>query len=300
MDELLRSIDIPQAPVTRSQVAKQKAAGAPPPKESLTFDRTPLNSLILDGMGADQIWAQLELRAKNVRQPPHSRSLSYVPSLRFDALSFSTAQICKVLDSIIDREPDDDEAEGEAGEGDHMDVDGDPGPSGLNGASRRFGLDDEEESEEDDSDESGDESDLGEDIVKLRDHEEEERPPVVGHSRQRPRSQQPIWSGPRHPTLDDGFFSIDKFNRNTELMEAKSKSGGRLGGDEDDSEEEEEVDLFAPIDGSEDEEEEEMDLDQEDEEEGSDDEEDEEDEEGIPSKQSMLNGAFKTEGMDGE
>lgn len=90
MDELLRSIDVPQAPVTRSQVAKQKAAGAPPPKESLTFDLTPLDSLILDGMGADQIWAQLELRAKNVCQPPHSRSLSSVLSLRSDALSFPT------------------------------------------------------------------------------------------------------------------------------------------------------------------------------------------------------------------
>ncbi|KAG8906606.1 hypothetical protein FRC00_012456, partial [Tulasnella sp. 408] len=35
MDELLKSIDVPQAPVTRSQVAKQKAGLAPPPKEPI-------------------------------------------------------------------------------------------------------------------------------------------------------------------------------------------------------------------------------------------------------------------------
>ncbi|KIO31136.1 hypothetical protein M407DRAFT_220899 [Tulasnella calospora MUT 4182] len=222
MNELLKSIDIPQPPVTRSQVAKQKAGTAPPPKEPITFGRTPLSSLVLDGMGADQIWAQLELRAKN---------------------------ICAVLDSIIDREPDDDEAEGGA-EGEDMDVDQGAGPSGSNGVTRPFGLGDEEESEEE-SDESSDGEDLGEDIVKLRDHEEEEEeePPVVGLRQPRRRSQQPIWRGPRHPTLDDGFFGIDKFNRDTELMEAKHKSRGRLGGDDDDSAEEEAINLFAPIDG---------------------------------------------------
>ncbi|KAG8922503.1 hypothetical protein FRC01_013946 [Tulasnella sp. 417] len=272
MNELLKSIDVPQAPVTRSQVAKQKAGTAPPAKESITFSQTPLSSLVLDGMGADQIWAQLELRAKN---------------------------ICAVLDSIIDREPDDDEAEG--AEGGDMDVDQGAGPSGSNGVTRPFGFEEEEESEED-SEESGDEEDLGEDIVKLRDHEEEEeeQQPVVGSRRR--RSEQPIWRGPRHPTLDDGFFGIDKFNRDTELMEAKSKSRGRLGGDEDDSEEEEEIDLFAPIDGGEDEEDDEMELDEEDEEEEEGDEEDEEsdeDEGGIPRKQTVLNSAFKTEGMEG-
>ncbi|KAG8973739.1 hypothetical protein FRB90_009878, partial [Tulasnella sp. 427] len=45
MDDLLRSIDVPQAPVTRSQVAKQKAGDAPPVKERLAFNRTPLELL---------------------------------------------------------------------------------------------------------------------------------------------------------------------------------------------------------------------------------------------------------------
>lgn len=198
------------------------------------------------------------------------------------------------MDSIIDREPDDDEAEEGAG-GEDMDVDQGVGPSGSNGLTGPLGVDDEEEEEE----ESSDEEDLGEDIVKLRDHlEEEEEQLVVGSQRPRRRpQQQPIWKGPRHPTLDDGFFGIDKFNRDTELMEAKSRSRGRLGGDEDDSEEEEEdIDLFAPIDAGEDEE---MEVDD-DEEEDEEDEESDEEEGGIPGKQSMLNGAFKTEGMDGE
>ncbi|KIO16454.1 hypothetical protein M407DRAFT_33900 [Tulasnella calospora MUT 4182] len=151
---------------------------------------------------------------------------------------------------------------------------------------------------------ASDGEDLGEDIVKLRDHEEEEEeePPVVGLRQPRRRSQQPIWIGPRHPTLDDGFFGIDKFNRDTELMEAKHKSRGRLGGDDDDEEEEEAINLFAPIDGGEDEEDEEMELDEdedEDEEDEESDEDEDEDEGGIPAKQTMLNGAFKTEGMEG-
>ena len=40
----------------------------------------------------------------------------------------------------------------------------------------------------------------------------------------------------RHPTLDDEFFSIDQFNRETEELEAGRVSSGRLGGDEEDEE----------------------------------------------------------------
>lgn len=53
---------------------------------------------------------------------------------------------------------------------------------------------------------------------------------------------------PGHPTLDDGFFSIDEFNRETEELESHSRSSGRLSGDDDDDGDEEDVDLFAPID----------------------------------------------------
>lgn len=53
---------------------------------------------------------------------------------------------------------------------------------------------------------------------------------------------------PAHPVLDDGFFSIDDFNRETEELEAKTHSKGRLDADDGDDEDGEEVDLFNPLD----------------------------------------------------
>lgn len=160
------------------------------------------------------------------------------------------------------------------------------GDDALDGDEDGMDIDDSEEAEEDDEDESDDmDEDLGEDVVQLRDDEEEETEKL------------PVWSGPRHPTLDDGFFSIDRFNRETEMLEAKSKGRGKL--DEDDEEElEEEIDLFAPLDDDEDENDEEGDE----EEKGltggdSDDEGDSEEEEEPSGK---LSGALKTEGVDGK
>lgn len=54
-----------------------------------------------------------------------------------------------------------------------------------------------------------------------------------------------FWSRPAHPTLDDAFFSIDEFNRETEELESKSRSSGRLDQDEDDDGED--LDLFALV-----------------------------------------------------
>lgn len=65
IDDLLKSVELPQAPVTRSASAKRNAS-PPPPKEPLTFSLTPVSSLVLSGMGPHQIWEQLELRTKNV------------------------------------------------------------------------------------------------------------------------------------------------------------------------------------------------------------------------------------------
>jgi U3 small nucleolar RNA-associated protein MPP10 len=50
---------------------------------------------------------------------------------------------------------------------------------------------------------------------------------------------------PAHPVLDDEFFSIDEFNRETEEMEALSRSRGQLNEDEDEGEEG--VDLFGNV-----------------------------------------------------
>ncbi len=51
-----------------------------------------------------------------------------------------------------------------------------------------------------------------------------------------------------HPTLDDDFFSIDDFNRETEEMESRHRSKGSLSRDDDDEEDEEELDFFKPLD----------------------------------------------------
>lgn len=55
------------APVTRAQAkATASASKAPTPPPLPPFTPTPLDSLYLDGMNADQIWEQLELKTKNV------------------------------------------------------------------------------------------------------------------------------------------------------------------------------------------------------------------------------------------
>ena len=51
---------------------------------------------------------------------------------------------------------------------------------------------------------------------------------------------------PAHPTLDDAFFSIDDFNRETEELESLSRSRGGLD-DDDDDDGDEDVDLFAAV-----------------------------------------------------
>lgn len=45
-----------------------------------------------------------------------------------------------------------------------------------------------------------------------------------------------------HPELDDRFFSIDDFNRQTEEAEAAFATRGKLGDDDEDSEDDEEED----------------------------------------------------------
>jgi U3 small nucleolar RNA-associated protein MPP10 len=47
--------------------------------------------------------------------------------------------------------------------------------------------------------------------------------------------------------LDDGFFSIDEFNRETEELESKTRSRGSLGADDEEDEADEEVDYFVPV-----------------------------------------------------
>ncbi|KAG8906223.1 hypothetical protein FRB99_007369 [Tulasnella sp. 403] len=218
INELLKSIEVPRGPITRSAAAKllQEPQAA---TEPLQLQKTPIEALHLNGMGPDQVWEQLELRTKN---------------------------ICAVLESVIGGElgdnDDDDDGNSEALDDgdedlpdgfDRMDVDEEEADFDTEN-----GEDDDGEGEDDEESDEDVEEEISEHVVKLRDDE-----------------NLPVWTGTRHPVLDDGFFSIDRFNRETELLEAHSKSRGRLSEEDDDDEEDDEegddIDLYAPLNGME-------------------------------------------------
>lgn len=259
--DLLSSISPSLAPQTRSQAAARPQDGqAQPHQETPALEATPVSELFVDGMDDEQIWSQLELRAENV-----CRALQYA------------------LDGMDERAEEDDESgiDGEDGEDDER-------MEELREALERGediedlqGMEvdtDEDSDEEEDEEESEDEPDvhLGEKVVELRypsDEEDED-----GEQ----EAEEEVWSEPRvdfstfdtemsveytereqsskpkykpkpkksgHPELDDGFFDLAAFNRETEEAEAKASSRGRLKRDSDDEDEilEDEVDMFAPI-----------------------------------------------------
>ncbi|KAG7089543.1 hypothetical protein E1B28_011216 [Marasmius oreades] len=259
LDGFLASISPSQAPQTRSQTRKRKRNPSPPPPQ-IKFEPTPLSSLFVDDMAEDQVWSQLDLKAKN---------------------------ICGILDYILESEQPESGDEGPAmsEDDDEEDLDEetevrliealervqkgervDFGALGLEDALGKFlssqGSDEEEEEEEDDDDDEGDGSAEreGDGRVALRDSsseedEEEDEPKtmldIISRSRRIPESQgkKAKPKSPAHQELDDGFFDLDAFNAETERAEAKRASSGRLNDDEDESSDEEgSVDLFAPID----------------------------------------------------
>jgi U3 small nucleolar RNA-associated protein MPP10 len=183
------------------------------------LEPTPLSGLFLDGMGTDQLWNQLELRAQG---------------------------ICELVNLVFEGEYPDPEAlekDSSQEEADEMEVDDDDDDEWI--------MEDEEMEEEE---ESSEDSILGEHIAPLSgsSFDPSSRVADVGNldldgPSNRANSKFGVpgkRKGPRHPTLDDDFFSISEFNREVDSAEAKSSSRGRL---KDDSDEEESVDLFADV-----------------------------------------------------
>ncbi|KAF8329792.1 Mpp10 protein-domain-containing protein [Cantharellus anzutake] len=227
-------------PTTRSK-SKVQDGHVEVPKSvepvSTVLDRTSIDQLYIVGMNADQIWEQLELRTKN---------------------------LAKVLDEVVqiddpDQEPgpelgvedeDEDESDDDEDEdwlpSDEMEVDGfGEEASGLG-----------ENLEDEDGEDSGSEDDdletagLNEEsIMKIRrgSDEEDEIPDL---DLDRPGTKRSSEMRPRHPTLDDDFFSIDDFNMQSEAMESLFRSRGQLAGDDEDDEDEDEdeIDLFQKFD----------------------------------------------------
>ncbi|WVQ78616.1 hypothetical protein IAT38_000702 [Cryptococcus sp. DSM 104549] len=107
--------------------------------------------------------------------------------------------------------------------------------------------DDEEDDDEEDEEDDDEDVEMGSDDEELDEDEEDEEDDgenteevdgaesdddeaaLLGIGSSKPRKG-------RHPTLDDQFFSIDQFNKETEELEAGRLTSGALGGDEDDDE----------------------------------------------------------------
>lgn len=193
-------------------------------------------------MNEDQIWEQLELRAKNVCEV-----LEYALDGADDEEAISDEddedgmamkRKLRKLEAMGEDELDEDEMD-EDEDSDEEDEDDDGEESSE--------VEDEEEDEED-----AESADLGEHIAELRDSsgsdEELDLDKSSFAASKRPSRRKPKAGG--HPELDDGFFDLAAFNAETEAAEAQNVSKGRLGGDDDDDEAEDDdpVDYFAPVD----------------------------------------------------
>ena len=237
------------------------------------LEPTPVTELFIDGMDDEQIWSQLELRADNVCH----------------ALQYALDGMDEGVEEDESEESEDDSEEGDDRmqklrealvRGEDIDM------ADLEGIE----IDDEDDTEgddeeQDDEEESDDEprAHLGEKVVELRDPSDEEDEdedeygpeedqveevwdaPAVDfstfdtemsveylerHPPSRPKPKSTLKSS-GHPELDDGFFDLAAFNRETEEAEAKASSRGRLGkrdSDDEDEDLEDDIDMFAPID----------------------------------------------------
>jgi U3 small nucleolar RNA-associated protein MPP10 len=193
---------------------------------------TPLPSLFVDGMNDDQIWEQLDLRAK---------------------------KLCETLEEALEgtsKQLEDNEDDVPGGKDlRKVLIDGEAGLEELDGIDwdAEEGFDDDDEDEDEDS-EAHDE-DLGEDITEdLRDpsSEEDNEDGLMLFDLHGEKPKQSRRKAGGHSELDDGFFDLASFNAEADEGEAKSVSKGRLGVDkEDDSDSDMSVDLFAPVDDAE-------------------------------------------------
>ena len=250
ISELLSSLSPEEAPVTRSQTKALNGKRKRSPPKIAAFDQTPLTSLFVEDAGPEQVWAQLELRAKGVcemlskaldgtlmNEDVDMRILSGVDGdedededddgasrkkLRFEDLSQEDIK-------SLDMEPDVLKRLMDAWESMEVDEDGE----------EELG---EEESEDDDD--YGEE--FGEEVTSLKDPEALDSPGPSRSSRPSRRSKSSAGS-----QLDDGFFDLASFNAETEEVEAKHVSRGRLKSlneDEDSESDVESVDYFAVVD----------------------------------------------------
>ncbi|KAK2461891.1 hypothetical protein APHAL10511_006354 [Amanita phalloides] len=197
INQLLSSLNQSEAPQTRSKT-KRKRSPSPLPDVQTQFQTTPLTALFADGMNEDQVWAQLDIRTKNM---------------------------CDVLNSVLEEDGPLESVDGE--DGSENDSEGD---SAF--ASEAFGgeyLSWSDEDEEEESENSEDEH--AETIAELHDSSSDE-----GSEPFKFRKKRPKHGG--HPDLDDEFFDLAAFKAEIEAAEARSSTRGRLDGSDEESEDE--------------------------------------------------------------
>ncbi|KZO96934.1 Mpp10 protein [Calocera viscosa TUFC12733] len=186
-------------------------------------------------MDESQIWEQLELRAKRVcRMAEVILETSDGMGLG-EETGMSASEMMDMLNDDPESLPEGMEDDDDDDEDDEDDED----PS----------LTEDETEENEDEDEEGDpEEGYGEEgIEELHDEEDVDDDDIDMDAPGSLTLKSSMRKRPRHPTLDDEFFSIDDFNRETEAMEARTKSAGHLGDDGEDDEIDEDVDLFEAV-----------------------------------------------------
>ncbi|KAG1864167.1 Mpp10 protein [Suillus subalutaceus] len=223
IENLLSSLRQSQAPQTRSQTranAKRKRSPSPvleSPKK-VTIKNTPLPSLFIEEMNEDQIWQQLDLRAA-----PLCNNLLMLEGETEDVMELS------------DRMYDDPEDEG----GDEVSEESEDSEE----------IEHMEDSEEDTGG-SEEMTDLREELSEDEEDDSDHHPSLLDVVKAKPSLKRAAAKKP-NSDVDDDFFSLDAFNRETEEAEATAVSRGRLGRESDEDEFDDEgdsIDLFRPID----------------------------------------------------
>ncbi|EJU03100.1 Mpp10 protein [Dacryopinax primogenitus] len=225
---------------------KRKRSPSPlPTKLDSGIQPTPLSELFIQGMDEHQVWEQLELRARRVcAMASGLLETSNGMDLTGEDEGINASDMMDLLDDDDMEEEMEDNDEDDDDDDDDMDSNEDPS------------LTEDETEEEEESEEGGDpEAGYGQEGVEdLRDEKDEDEEDDDDLSAPHPNLNAPgslsrkpsLRKRPKHPTLDDDFFSIDDFNRETEAMEARTRSAGRLGDDEEE-EMDEDLDLFAAV-----------------------------------------------------
>ncbi|WFD20586.1 U3 snoRNP protein [Malassezia caprae] len=209
------------------------------------FPPAELEHLVVDHMGPEQIWQQLELR---------------------------NTKLARVLEHVISNTEDAEDEDEDTDEDDAQ-------PDAMDDEDAWVDEDDEDEDEDEDEGFAGasDFSDLDpnevfyeplhneqEQVRRKKAKEREEMMRMYGVSDpalvdalvtsaededEKNEEETSAPKRPRHPTLDDDFFSIDEFNRMTEAEERRMQTqAANLSGEEPDVDFDEEIDLFAPVD----------------------------------------------------